>query len=72
MKYFIMSIVAIFFISCGTPKFYSEIISTYPEGKQDDYIMKSSIKPHRLILHKLEMSLKNSNHIIYHYAPDAT
>lgn len=57
---------------CSTPKFYNEIISTYPEGKQDDYVMKSSIKPHKLVLRKLEKSLKNSNHIIYHYVPEAT
>src|SRR5690606_9910787 len=72
MKRYILLLFVISLISCGTPKFYNEIISTYPEGKQDDYIMKSSIKPHKLVLRKLEKSLKNSNHIIYHYAPDAT
>lgn len=54
---------------CTTSKFYAELISTYPTGKQDDYLMNSSISPHKLVLNKLKDELRNTQHIIYHYSP---
>jgi len=58
-------------LGCTTPKFYTEITSTYPKEKKDDYLLKSSIKPHKIVFRTLEDKLKNSKHIIYHYAPNA-
>lgn len=55
---------------CTAPKFYTELISTYPSGKKDDYVMNSSISPHKLVLNALKDKLQNTAHIIYHYAPN--
>src|SRR5690554_1004343 len=74
MKYFVLSIIAILFIGCGTPKFYNVIKSTYESydslvseyGKEA--VRKSSFDPHKLVMKKLSNYLQDSNHIIYHYA----
>src|SRR5690606_42071780 len=58
-------------LGCTTPKFYTEIESTYSKEKKDDYVSKSSIKHHKIVFGALKDKLKNSEHIIYHYAPNA-
>jgi len=78
MKLTILIILVISIISCGTPKFYNEIKSTYESydflvskyGKEA--VNKSSYDPHKLVLNKLSSYLHNSNHIIYHYSRTTT
>ncbi|MCF6167976.1 hypothetical protein [Lutibacter sp.] len=70
-----ISLISLLFIllclGCATPKFYQEILSTYPKGKKDDFILKSSISPHKIVFKSLKDELKNSSHIIYHFSPNA-
>lgn len=70
MKYFKFLFLLFSLVGCSTPKFYNEIVSTYPPGKQDDYVMGSSIQPYKIILRKLINDLKDSHHIIFHYTID--
>lgn len=65
------AVIILICFGCKAPKFYTELVSTYPSGKQDDYIMNSSISPHKLVLNALKEELQNTKHIIYHYAPDS-
>lgn len=74
MNRYILIFIVIFFTGCSTPKFYSEIKSTYESyqtlvseyGKEA--VSKSSFDPHKLVMKKLSSYLQDSNHIIYHYA----
>lgn len=70
-RFIITCMLILLSLGCVIPKFHPEIVSTYPEGKKDDYIMKSSISPHKIVFRTLKSRLKNSEHIIYYYSPDA-
>lgn len=68
---FVVSLLA----SCGTPKFYDEIKSTYENydalvakyGKES--VTKNTFDPHKLVMKKLNNHLQKANHIIYHFSP---
>ena len=63
-KYILISI-CLLFLGCTTPKFYSELKSTY-NGKKTD------TREDKEVLKKLKTELNNSSHIIYVYMPDYT
>ena len=63
-KYILISICFIF-LGCSTPKFYSELKSTYKDKKIDT-------REDKEVLKKLKAELNNSSHIIYVYMPGYT
>ena len=59
-----MIVTTFFLFGCSTPKFYSEIASTYPGG-----LKKSKFGPERMILNHLQSELLLTERIIMHYSP---
>jgi len=69
IKILLPALITLICFGCTTPKFYAELTSTYPKGKQDDDVMNAPISPHKLVLNALRDELQNTEHIIYHYSP---